>query len=449
MAFAGSASAQAGKACSGTLCGLGGQIRGQIGEGLPLPISVAPGYTGPFKGGTTAGGANNVVIKTVPIFNSELGGFVGNGLGQQGQIKPTASATIMQTLSVPGSQGRAVTVPPNQFGFGPVPNGATMPNSIGVRAFNTEVLAVQTNLIFDSPHPGTGPPVDTQFVPTANGPFGSAPLPYATPTRMFSKGLAGGGSVMQGRPGLTTVSYYAGAPGSESNNFSNFPTANGALVPIPAAAGSPVNGVARFTATKNQFGGIATGRTLGTAMVYFNFNKLELNDLPCTGGASCVVAISTVVPATQGVAGGPFGGQANNDAFTTATGVYTATLGFNGTVIAVGSPLTDMGSPISFSGQPATSVGFPITTGRLTISVTDALPATERFVREGTDARDANGNGVIATVTGSMSARTISRGNANRTWSTYEIPEPSAIAAASAGLLALFGCHQLVRRRKR
>ena len=48
MVFASTAYAQAGLACAGTSCGLGGQIRGQIGDGLPLPISIAPARTGPF-----------------------------------------------------------------------------------------------------------------------------------------------------------------------------------------------------------------------------------------------------------------------------------------------------------------------------------------------------------------------------------------------------------------
>ena len=46
-----------------------------------------------------------------------------------------------------------------------------------------------------------------------------------------------------------------------------------------------------------------------------------------------------------------------------------------------------------------------------------------------------------------MTARDISGGNANRTWITLEIPEPSAISAASAGLFVLIGCHRMVRRR--
>ena len=430
MAFTTSASAQAGKACAGTVCGLGGQIRGQIGDGLPLPISIAPGYTGPFKGGTTPGGANNAVIKTTPIFPGPP--FVGQGLGQQGAIKPTASATIMQTTTVPGSAGRAITLPVEQFGFGPAPQG-----SIGVVNFNNAIFAVQTNLIFDSPHPGTDGAGSPVVVPGGGG------------SRMLSAG---------GRPGLPTVSYYAGATanGSPGDNYGNA-TPNGApagVITAMAGDAAGVNGVARFTATNNQFGGIATGRTLGTAKVYFNGVGGGLNpavDLPCTGTAMCAFQLSTVFPGSTGVAGGPFGGSVNNAAFTTSTGVFTGTIGFNGTIIGVGNPVTSAGVNVPFTGQAATSVGFPITTGRLSITVTSMVPGdpSEMWVRTGTDARDASGNGVIASVSGSMSARNISKGNANRTWTTLEIPEPSALAGAAAGLFAIFGCHQLVRRRNR
>jgi len=457
MAFTGTASAQAGLACSGTVCGLGGQIRGQIGDGLPLPISIAPGYTGPFKGGTSVGGLNNVVIKSGPATPNGLP-LVGNGLGQPGQIKPTASATVMQTTAVAGSLGRAITLPAEQFGYGPAPEG-----SIGVVNFNNAVFAVQTNLIFDSPHPGT------------TGMGAPATVPGGGGSRMMSRGLAGGGTISQGRPGLTTVSYYAGAsvytpnpsasatarlhtpsaavnkPGSPNNNYLHT-----TMQPqVTAAAGNlaGINGVARFVATGRQFGGISTGRTLGTAKVYFNnvSNLIPATQLPCTGTAMCAFGLSTVFPATTGVAGGPFGGTANNSAFVTLTGVYTGTIGFNGTINGIGNAVTNAGVNIPFTGQQATSVGFPATTGMLSITVTSMLPAdpSEMWVRTGTDARDAAGNGVIATLTGSMSARNISKGNANRTWSTLEIPEPGSIAAASAALLGLFGCHQLVRRRNR
>ena len=100
-------------------------------------------------------------------------------------------------------------------------------------------------------------------------------------------------------------------------------------------------------------------------------------------------------------------------------------------------------------GQGATSWGLPLTTGQLKISVTANLGPEEVFIRTGTDARNQAGSGVVAFVSGAISERVISGPNGNRGWTTYEIPEPSAIMAASAGLFALFGCHQLVRRRSR
>ena len=408
MAFASTASAQAGSACSGTVCGLGGQVRGQIGEGLPLPISFATARTGPFV---------DITIQTQPATTNGAA-LVGNGLGQPGQVKPTTNATIMQTTASPHTPNnpRNLTIAPNMFAYD-APEG-----SVGLLGFNSEVLAVQSNLIFDSPHPGTtefGAPV---VVPGGGG------------SRVLSAG---------GRAGLSTVTFCALATGSPGNNF-------GGVCAVPAdgttPSGAGINGIARFTRTANQFGGTSTGRTLGTAKVYLNVLNLPLAMLPCNGGTNqgCAFGISTVVPSTLGIAGGAFGGTANNPGVTGM--IYTGSLGFNGTILSVGNVITNGNT--TFMGQPNTSVGFPLTTGMLTISVSDALPVTEVFIRTGTDARTANGNGVIALNTGSMSKRTISRGNSNRTWITYEIPEPSAIFAASAGLFALFGCHQLARRRR-
>ncbi|MCZ6538335.1 MAG: hypothetical protein O6922_00720 [Chloroflexi bacterium] len=413
VAFAGTASAQAGAACSGTICGLGGQIRGQIGDGLPLPISIAPARTGAFS---------DITIQTLPATPSGLS-LVGNGLGQPGQIKPTTNATIMQTIAAPHTalNPRQITLAPENFHFDIPTQG-----SIGVLAFNTEVLAVQTDLVFDNPHPGTDGLGNVVVVPGGGG------------SRILSA---------NGRAGRPTVTFCALglAGGTPGNNF-------GGVCVVPAdgvtVGGAGVNGIVRFTKTKNQFGGTSTGRTLGTAQVYFNVNNLTLGNLPCNGGTNpaCAFGISTVIPGTTGVAGGPFGGTVNNLSFMKTPGIFTGSIGFNGSILSVGAA-TPLGLP--FTGQPATSVGFPLTTGRITISVTDALPVTEKFIRTGTDARDADGNGVVALNTGNMSARTTSRGNSNRTWVTLEIPEPSAIFAASAGLFALFGCHQLVRRRFR
>ncbi|HEB91069.1 MAG TPA: hypothetical protein ENI85_15955, partial [Deltaproteobacteria bacterium] len=105
LAFATTASAQAGVACSGTTCGLGGQIRGQIGDGLPLPISIAPAQTGAFSG---------ITIQTAPATPNGLP-LVGLGLGQPGQVKPTTMATIMQTTAM--TANRSLTLMSGVFQY--------------------------------------------------------------------------------------------------------------------------------------------------------------------------------------------------------------------------------------------------------------------------------------------------------------------------------------------
>jgi hypothetical protein len=234
-----------------------------------------------------------------------------------------------------------------------------------------------------------------------------------------------------------------------------------------------INGVARFTATSNQFGGQMIGRTTGTVRIYFNSASLvPAVDLPCKvtatplegtsqqaggfvpfhTGTDCLFGLSvmdrTASDATVGVAGGAFGGVATAPFHTATQGVFTGTIGYNGTILGQGAPVTAVGVNIPFTGEGRQTVGFPLTTGRLSITVTDVVGFTsEMFVRTGTDARTVDGNGVVALVTGSMTVRDISGGNANRTWITLEIPEPSAVLASAAGLLGLFGCHQLIRRR--
>jgi hypothetical protein len=424
MAYSSTASAQAGLACSGTVCGLGGQARGQIGDGLPLPISIAPYYLGEFV---------DITIQTQPATPMGLP-INGLGLGQPGQVKPSPTATIMQTTAMAHAaktgNPRAITLKPGVFHY-QEPEG-----SIGVLGFNQAVFAVQTNLIYDGPHPGTtgGTTADPGY------PFAGAPVPSSIP-------FVGGSAMISagGRSGGSVVSFCAGQPGTPDNNFLGNCTA--------PADGIGINGLARFTKTRNQFGGGGTRtRVLGTAKVYFNKNGFNLADVPCAG-VTCEFQISVGTQIPSAVVGGAFGVTQMNAAFQTPTGVYTGAVGFNGTIISVGNAVTTGGTAmngIPFTGQAATSIGMPATTGLLTLSVTSVVGATpEIFARSGVDARTANGQGVVALVGGSMSARSISLGNANPSWLTYEIPEPSTIFSASAGLFALFGCHEWVRRRNR
>ncbi len=148
VAFASTGSAQpvgAGATCVGTQCGLGGQVRGQIGDGIPLPISIAPARTGPFA---------DITIQSQPVTPSGLP-QVGQGLGQPGQIKATPLATIMQTTAAPhaakAGNPRAITVPVGVFTYGDQPE-----YSLAAAGGNPVFFALRTNLTLTSPHPTKG-----------------------------------------------------------------------------------------------------------------------------------------------------------------------------------------------------------------------------------------------------------------------------------------------------
>jgi hypothetical protein len=470
--FASTATAQAGAACSGTTCGLGGQIRGQIGDGLALPISIAPagGGSGSLAvSGPWLGEPHYKHIKTgiaTGLGHPNYGGlaFAGKGLGQQGQLKPSANAVINRTTAggpYTASNPQGLTLAQGAFFYGGQPQG-----SIGVVNFNIAVFAVQTNLTYDTPHPGTTKLGAVAVTQQNGGPIPTNRINSVDPLSPTANKFFAGG-----RRGSAVVTYYANAttlgPGAPENNFGGAPATPTAA--LGEAGAQSVNGIARYTKTKNQFGGQSIGRALGTARVYFNNVPLVPADLPCKvspaagetspvmglpyiANPQCAFGLSIVdltgSDATVGVAGGHFGGVGLGSAFMTTKGVFTGTIGFNGTLIGQNNPVTAAGVNVGFTGQGNVGVGMPITTGKLSVTVTKVAGATsEMFIRTGTDARTAGGNGVVALITGSMTQRDISGGNANRTWITLEIPEPSAIFAASAGLFALFGCHRLARRR--
>jgi hypothetical protein len=435
MALASAATA----GCSGATCTLGGQLRAQIGNGLPIPITIedAPGGYTPND----------------PTADLRW--------GQPGGIKATAGATIMQQSPAPGPSPaltpRSLMI--SKAGVFTYHKGAPAPVGIGVLEFNAKVLSVKTNLMLTNPHPGT----TVSGATTPDGPF--APIT-----------LKAGG-----RSGPTMLTWCVGMPfNGTTNPGCKFPNAYGKTIATTTNGATNVNappvgarGLVRYKATGNQFGGTGGGRTLGTAMVYFNVGGLALGDLPCEYGPvfmkettpngpkidpNCKVGISDVFPGSGGVNGGQIGNKTTNSAFTTPTGVFTADLRDNGQVIrrgyiSTGGFLkTKSGAPSPFTGQAATSWGFPATTGKMTISVTtneDAPTKLEIFKRTGGDNRTKGGQGIVVTVSGAISSRQLSGPNGNRGWATYNVPEPSAILAASAGLLGLFGCHQLVRRRRR
>lgn len=381
----------------------------QIQAALVLALAGMLAYAGSAAAqscsGTTCslGGQQRAQIGVgLPIPITTLPGQTGLITSHPGAITAnSAVATIMQTT---GPAPRKLTLAPAQFLYD------EPAFQIGVFQANNAVFAVSTNLDISNPRPTNG-------------------------SVAFSAG---------GRPGPAIVSWCAGSPAPTGTfNPGCFGPNTTALGGVPAT-----NGFVRYEATRNQFGGIASGRTVGTAQVFFNAGNLTAAQLPCNGGPGCLVAISQATPGTAAVFGANFGATVMNPPDVNPTGVRTAVIQTNGSLV-LGAAVTDGGgNNIPFTGQGASSWGFPLTTGQLLISVTAALGDDEIFLRTGADGRNANGSGIVTMVSGTVSARTLSGPNANRGWITMRIPEPGVLAAGSSALLMLAGCHFLARRRQ-
>ncbi len=367
--------------CSGSTCPLGGQMRLQIGNGLPMPISLRAPGTGLIT-------------------------------SQPGLIAAIPGATIMQGPPGPGTPAtdpRSLMLAPGQLTFDQTTRSQVL-------VFNA-VFANRTNL--DVSFPGTGLAISRPQGPVT-----------------FAAG---------GRTGPPVVSWCVGSPP---------PTASfnpGCLGPATTAMGgpTPVNGLVRFTATRNQFGGPALARRSGWARAYFNIGGLVPASLPCSGGLGCQVGVSSIQPPATAIWGARFASPPMLQAsFMNSPGVFTATLGENGTILALGNPVTSNGQPIPFTNQSAMSWGVPWTTGRLTISVPGGLSGPEVFVRTGVDGRNAAGSGIVTLVSGSLSSRPISGPNGNRAWLTLKIPEPRVGLGALVAMAGLVAAHRVSRARR-
>lgn len=368
--------------------------------------SAAPGD--PCVGTTCGlGGQQRAQIGSgLPIPITTLPAQTGKILSHPGAIAASPNATIMQTTNIVNTwmNPRKLTLSPAKFTYD------EPPLQIGVFDANNAVFAVSTNLSVVNPNPANGP-------------------------AMLSAG---------GRPGPATVTFCAGGPGP----FATPGCLGPKTLNTPAFGEPDTNGLVRYTATRNQFGGIASGRTTGTAQVLFNAGKASV--LPC---AACLVAVSQATPGTAAVFGQTFGATVMNPPDINPTGVFVVPVGQFGTIdpldLTTMNAQTDgAGNFVPFTGQGATSWGFPLTTGRLTISVTQNNGDPEIFIRTGADGRTPNGSGIVSLVSGTVSKRSLSGPNGNRGWVTLRIPEPGVLAAGSSALLMLAGCHWLVRRRQ-
>ncbi|MGH0030251.1 MAG: hypothetical protein ACQGVC_10700 [Myxococcota bacterium] len=305
---------------------------------------------------------------------------IGNGLpipitgaaAPNGRVLPAGAMTVMQTAAKPGPKKLTLA-----------PGAMTAPgNFIVIPVFlaNSKVFQVATA-------------IPIQF-PASMGP--------AAGSAVFSAG---------GRTGGMTETY---CPGS------------GAVPPFACAspAAGTINGLMRYTATKNQFGGPARANAGGSADVAVKGGS----PAPCTAGVggsvnpACVAAMALATPSPTGAQGAPFGVVIGTAGSAPSPGVIFITVTAAGAITGTGgfTPMSSPGLP-----NPATSYGAPWTTGMLTVSVTaNAGPTPEIFIMSGSDARAVNGRGALSLVSGSVSARTLTGPNANRGWLNLQIGPP-------------------------
>jgi hypothetical protein len=348
--------------------------RAQIGDGLPIPITILPPPSGP--------------------------------------VHPVNGGTVMQgTVTTTAGVPKALTLPANVFTY-----NLGVPKNIGAKANNPNVFQVQTTLGFSFP----------------------------MSTVMF---------VANGRTGPDTVTWCPGFPLPVNTPGGN-PSCTNPSVTTPI--NPPVNSSVRYVRTANNLGGVGQARVRGFGMsVAGGTNRGAVvavragaNQAPCVllPLGNCRVAFDTVPPAATGAGGAAFG-------FTNMTpgippvkpGVFNVSANSKGTITYITTP----GLNVNGFTNKATSWGAPWTAGMLTVRANTAAGAPELFVLSGSDVDLVSTQRKVSLVAGAMSQRTTSKPNANRGWLNLYIPEPGAVAGAVGALLALFACHQLVRRRSR
>lgn len=383
------------QSCTGTTCDLGGKVKYQVGTSLPVPITFNPPRTG--------------LLITAGVPGSAIPAIPG--------------ATIMQTL---GPAPRQLTLAPGQMIYDE--------STVAIPLFflgNGSIFDVKTNI--DNSFPAAS-------LANPNKPAGSA---------VFAAG---------GRSGAPVVSFcidpslnLTGGPVSASFN-------PGCLGPSTTSLGGAptIHGLARYTATRNQFGGVAhDDNTAPGFRVTVGINAFGLTggNLPCTGGPGCafILSVMSTAPGTVDNGGSFLGSPVVSSAQVIPTAAFTGSIGPAGTILAVGSPvLTPGGAPIPWNVQANTNYGAPFTTGRLSQTVTAVNPGnpTIMFVRTGADGRNANGSGLVNMVAGGLNNRSVTGASATRGWLTLQIPEVGTLAGSAMALLAIGGFHGVSRRRR-
>ncbi len=361
-----------------SLVGGGGQIH--IGNGLALPIQQAatPGQTG------TVFPPLGVPVRTGPA--------------------PLIAGTIVKSLksTAGGKQGyqRRLSVPVG------VLSKAAGQTTVGVKFSNPNLFAVGTNLKFTWP---AAPAVLSTGAAVGGGGTGVATISAHGGSMTYSNALG----KRFGGP-----AHFALSPGAPAGDFPQAPVTIWLKVNLATPA---------CTHSAPFFGGPpATPNTACVAGVVL----ANPTGLAGPGG------VSTLSLTTMGAAvGGPNVALAKLG----TSPLGTLLPGLAPPVVTKPYPFPAATNPLIPPNNNATSRPGPWTTGNIVITNAAATPA-ETFTLSGKDSRTANGAGTIQFVSGALSSRAATGGNANRGWLRLVLTSPQPVPAMSPlGLAAMAG----------
>jgi len=382
----------------------GGKL--QLGTGLPLPIGPSGIFVGgmtSINGGTSCGqgpggcpaGTDGPGTAYWPPLLIPANPNIATG--------GSATRTIMQNLAT--AKGGTITVPPSAL----TKPAAGAPVPIGVFNTNNDVFQVASSISYAWPAatavlaPGGGPGIVSGTV-VLTEPVSGGSITYSGSTKAF------------GGPGR-----FSTLPGAGAGSGRVPPNTLGVL---PALTGW-IN-----------FAGATPGTVMALAVVGGSIP-------PGLPGQPVTAPGATTMFGPLAPGDGPFG------AVNIGSPCSMFCMGTNGTIngsiplpsLMVGTMTTIPGG----SNMVTISKGYPWTTGLITV----AQPgAGETFWLSGTDMR-VSGVGNLSLVSGGLSQRKSSGGNANRGWLRLTLPEPTAAYGAAGALAMLVLCHGLVGRRSR
>ncbi len=200
------------------------------------------------------------------------------------------------------------------------------------------------------------------------------------------------------------------------------------------------NGLMRYTATANQFGGLGALAAQGT----FSLAVLLAAPTPSatTSAGFGQVAFAGDIISGTGV-GDPIGAPGATAQFDEGL-VIKKLLGYtpSGLVTQVGATLA------AIPTVQQTTWGGNLTTGAVMVWVTDGSPTT-MVTLTGSDTRTPSGVGNITMVSGTISRNSLTGVARQQSTISFTItPEPTMLAGAGVALFALIGAHQVTRRRR-